>query len=524
MRRVLALAVVVLACAPVARAAAPGWSPLPKLLTPREGYSATLLPSGKVLVAGGRAGVPPLASTELFDPATGTWTGGPGMTRERDDFAAVALKDGRVLVIQGELNPSQKSAEVFNPATATWSLTPDMSEKRSGAAASLLPNGNVLVAGGAATYQVYETATNTWRAAKAAPTSVFGATASLLPTGKVLLAGGTVGSASTAQTWLYDPVGDAFTAGKPLAIPRSEHTATLLRNGRVLVAGGFDSTAGGLLSSAELYDPVTGNWAPTGGMGRTHSGHSATLLTDGRVLLIDQTSAELYDPSSGAWSAADAPVYSHYDTEATLLADGTVLIAGGFFAAGAGNPPSERWTPTTTLRTPAPVDFGALVVGSASDAVGVTIRNTGTSPLLVDSVTADGDYSLAADHCAAPVAPGGSCTVDVRFGPVTVGERAGTLRIRANTAQREHTVALRGVGNPAPVPPPVPRDAGTDAAPKPDAGAQARRQDRLPWPLLALRALAREGLQGACDAPAASQAKAVIDRARPSSTADAATR
>ena len=381
----------------------------------------------------------------------------------------MALKDGRVLVIQGELNPSLKTAEVFNPATAAWSPTPDMSEKRSGAAASLLPDGNVLVVGGAATDQVYVTATNTWRAAKVAPTSVSGATATLLPTGKVLLAGGTVGSGTTAQTWLYDPVADSFTAATPLGAPRRGHTATLLRNGRVLIAGGFNSSAGGLLSSAELFDPATGNWAPTGGMRRTHSGHSATLLTDGRVLLVDQTSAELYDPSSGAWGPTDVPAYSHYDPEATLLADGTVLIAGGFAAAGAGNPPSERWTPATTLQAPAQEDFGALVVGSATDAFAVTIHNTGSSLLLVDAVTADGDYSLAAERCSrAPVAPGGSCSIDVRFAPVAAGERPGTLRIMGDTTQREHTVALRGVGNPPPVPQPsaTPTPAPT-AAPTP---------------------------------------------------------
>ena len=457
MRHVLAVVCVALACATPAQAAPPGWSPLPRLLTPRDGgYTATLLPSGKVLVSGGASGSLFLASTELFDPATNTWASGPGMSNDRYGHTATRLKDGRVLVVEGERNPSKKTAEVFNPVTSTWTPTPDLDDKRTGDTATLLPDGNVLVAGGAATYQVYETGTNTWRAPKAAPANVSGATATLLPTGKVLIAGGTVAGASTAQTWLYDPVADAFTAGKPLGSPRSGHTATLLRNGRVLVAGGYDSTGGGLLSSAETSDPASGTWAPTGGMARTHSSQSATLLTDGRVLLVDQTSAEIYNPSTGGWGEIDAPAYTHYDPQATLLADGTVLVAGGNNAlSGLGDRPSERWTPATTLDAPSQVEFGSQFVGSASAATSVEVTNTGSSPLFVDAVTVDGDYSLAGEHCSgAPVAPGGACTVDVRFGPVAAGERAGTLRVKANTSDREHAIALLGSGTARPVDPP----------------------------------------------------------------------
>src|SRR5690349_20988274 len=51
------------------------------LITARTGHSATLLPNGKVLVAGGYVPAPdgqllsqPLSSAELYDPATGTWS------------------------------------------------------------------------------------------------------------------------------------------------------------------------------------------------------------------------------------------------------------------------------------------------------------------------------------------------------------------------------------------------------------------------------------------------------------------
>ena len=44
------------------------------LATARERHTATLLPNGKVLVAGGYNDSGHLASAELYDPASGTWT------------------------------------------------------------------------------------------------------------------------------------------------------------------------------------------------------------------------------------------------------------------------------------------------------------------------------------------------------------------------------------------------------------------------------------------------------------------
>ena len=55
------------------------WSPTANnLTTARDRHTATLLPNGKVLVAGGDDnGFVHLASAELYDPATGSWTTSP---------------------------------------------------------------------------------------------------------------------------------------------------------------------------------------------------------------------------------------------------------------------------------------------------------------------------------------------------------------------------------------------------------------------------------------------------------------
>ena len=51
----------------------PSWATTGSLTTARVVHTATLLPNGKVLVAGGSNGGASLASAELYDPAAGTW-------------------------------------------------------------------------------------------------------------------------------------------------------------------------------------------------------------------------------------------------------------------------------------------------------------------------------------------------------------------------------------------------------------------------------------------------------------------
>ena len=188
--------------------------------------TATLLLDGRVLVAGGIASdspaVPHLdgASAELYDPSSGTWAATGSMTAWQWHHTATLLPDGRVLVAGGE--ESTTPDELYDPVTGIWAATESMINGRWGHTANLLPDGRVLVAGGvhntgllvnSALAELYDPRSGTWTATAAMAATRAGHTATLLLDGTVLVTGGAQGlddgSPQDASAELYYPgVGD----------------------------------------------------------------------------------------------------------------------------------------------------------------------------------------------------------------------------------------------------------------------------------------------------------------------------
>src|SRR5262249_34352338 len=81
-------------------ASADSWLSTGAMKTSRQSHTASLLPNGKVLIAGGVVGTS-ISSAELYDPATGTWAFTGSMTTNRSLHTATLLPNGKVLVAGG---------------------------------------------------------------------------------------------------------------------------------------------------------------------------------------------------------------------------------------------------------------------------------------------------------------------------------------------------------------------------------------------------------------------------------------
>ncbi len=400
-------------------------------------HTATLLPNGKVLVAGGSVFGDPIASSELYDPGTGTWTAAGNLGTARGNHTATLLPNGKVLVVGGEVFGSPlASSEVYDPGTGTWTTTGSLATGRNLHTATLLSNGKVLVTGGFGgsspfvslnSSELYDPGTGTWTATGDLGTARQFHTATLLPNGKVLVVGGVGPGPTLASSELYDPGTGTWTATGSLGTARQSHTASLLPDGKVLVAGGAEpGFPFVLLASSELYDPGTGNWTATGDLGTAHDQHTATLLPSGKVLvaggdnLLGLPSSELYDPGTGAWTATSDLGTARVGHTATLLASGKVLVAGGrddvsgvLLASAELYDTMGAWTTSGDLstahlqHTATLLPSGKVIVAGGIDSSFNTLASSELYDPGTGAWTATGDLGTARDlHTATLLASG----------------------------------------------------------------------------------------------------------------------
>jgi hypothetical protein len=179
------------------------------LNTARYAHTATVLANGKVLVTGGfggatstiQSGGSALASAEIYDPTAGTWTVTGSMNSPRTNHTATLLPSGKVLVAGGSNGTAtEASAEIYDPTSGTWTLAAPMTTPRQSQGSIALPNGTVLIVGGfndassavvgVGTLEVYDPASNTWASSGAMVTPRQFFVLNALGDGRVLLDGG----------------------------------------------------------------------------------------------------------------------------------------------------------------------------------------------------------------------------------------------------------------------------------------------------------------------------------------------
>lgn len=428
--------------------AGPGgvWIATGSMVTPRSGQDAVRLLDGRVLVVGGSGGEFDAPTAELYDPVSGTWSATGSMLNPREGLSPVVLLDGRVLV--GDVSeegsngqPDVYGSELYNPATGTWSATGDAIWSGRGSAV-VLPDGKVYF-----NETVYDPASGNWTATEKRNSTDNGSgngAAVLLSDGKVLVAGGyrpaqpgeDPSFAFTDAADVYDPATGSWTEIANMHAPSRAEMATLLPDGSALVV-----TRSG---SWEIYDPATGTWTalaePTG------FNDPLALLSDGTVLMTgpdetnpgpgpgaECTAAALYDPYTGSTTTVSSMLRCGDGSSFTLLLDGTLLVAGGrdcngdgvcvsngsaalYVPAGVALPPFSFPPPLppsfaspTPIPTPLPPAAGPVPPNARSWTVTVDNRSSEPAALFV------ADDTLRLVGSATPnVVPAGA-TMEVTF-------------------------------------------------------------------------------------------------------------
>lgn len=342
-------------------------SPFLAMSEPRSAVMGVALPTGQVLIAGGREDVgsgSSLRSAELFDPISQQSMSTGMLGTRRENATATLLADGRVLIVGGSDNGdgggpdgdqgsgALSSAEIYSPLSGMFSPTGSMSTQRDRANAVLLADGRVLVIGGynsfsgsdLQTSEIYDPATGLFSQVATMPGGGrTGATTTLLTNGKVLVAGGSNGNTYLSSAVLYNPADNSYATTGSMSTTRSLAGAVLLPSDKVLLVGGksgrFSAT-----SSIESYDPATGTFAGEGNLATARASASVSILPNGRILVAGGdvpppdinhggmllASAELIEqPIATATTLSHSMTTPRAGAVSSILMDGRILVAGG---------------------------------------------------------------------------------------------------------------------------------------------------------------------------------------------------
>jgi hypothetical protein len=358
---------------------------------PRVGHSATALLNGQVLIAGGAPtlvarGVDDSGSAwdtaELYDPETGHFHTVGRMTAARVSHTATLLPNGKVLIAGGAPTPFYRpgsivlsSCEIYDPATNTFSPAPPLTVPRMWHRATLLNSGKILITGGVGMFsdgsgpdtrwanaELYDAAAQTSVPTGSMSTERFSHTTELLPDGRVLVASGWGREdGAIPELEVYEPTAGTFRVvaaeacltTDPGCVPYTTGSvgpriASLLPNGTVLLGmHHYDIPS----RETRIFDPVSSRFGAAADM-RAARYVNATLLPSGLVLMTQDLfvpegpGADLYDPASNTIFAAAEMLAMRSRHTATLIpGTGMVLIAGGIQSTRSALASAEIYIP-----------------------------------------------------------------------------------------------------------------------------------------------------------------------------------
>jgi uncharacterized protein YkwD len=322
-------------------------------------HTASALPLGPVLIAGGQIAPGAVTNTtESLDPTTGLTSAGPMLTVARMNHAAVVLPTGDLLVIGGQSDTACQetlnSTEILTAGSSAFAAGPTLASSRSNPAVALYQDSSgswkVLVAGGASmdsgslqsldTAEVYDVATQTIAPAPATLTQdVVGARAVSLGSGQILLAGGYTqiggGAPVVADSEILDMNAGSVTQFGMIQ-DRAECGLATDGNGTAYAIGGTSGSAP--LASVETTTGL--GWSQGTSLANARLGLSAVAVpiqgaSAGQAILVvggldgagPVGACELVNAAAGA--SAPTLMEARGYAAVAVLANGNLVVAGG---------------------------------------------------------------------------------------------------------------------------------------------------------------------------------------------------
>ena len=327
-------------------------------LVARQGHSISMLPGGSALVVGGDEPdefdvLTAVDSMERYDPSKMAFADGGTLQHARSTHTATVLDDGRVLLLGGydETETVRNTGEIYDPVTGLTTAIAPMSRARTQHSATLMADGRVFVAGGGALFdlddvlaslatatdetEVYDPDTNTWTPGPDLDFPNIGHAASLLPSGEVLISGGVdivalvfgvPVPAFSANCYLLNTAGTAFTSADDLPIARTYHAQATLADGDALVVGGangdFVLEQFNALDTCYKYDRGTDTWSAVDSLNNARA--YPNILLDGATAYVIGGLADV-DVATGSGTPEQA--IESTDTSAASWTDlGSMLL------------------------------------------------------------------------------------------------------------------------------------------------------------------------------------------------------
>jgi hypothetical protein len=178
--------------------------------------------------------------------------------------------------------------------------------------------------------------------------------------------------------------------------------------GRSLSADGFGNVVTGYAKNADVYYAISNNLGTTFGpetkVATATVANAAINKTNGDIMFAYEASGKIY--------------LSVFASELT------------------------GYTPTLST---ASLTFSGQEINTSSTSQVVTMTNTGVAPLLINSITTTGNFSVTS-ACGTSLAAGSTCDVVVTFNPLSVGANAGAINISTNASTNARVISLTGTG------------------------------------------------------------------------------